>query len=403
MAEDTNQLLQRIAELILARVSDDRIAVARRRVEDIFAGREPDYIPMLVAGTAPEKEGMPDFDWAEQWHDPAKSLYMQLKDLVLPRVAGKSDAVPTIRADTGVINCMSIFGAGYQIPAHTKPVVNRYVDKPALARFELPENISTLGVMPKMIEHMRHHQTALEQLGLSRFVKLGHCDQQGPFDIAAGVRGHDIFTDMYDDPDFVHNLMQKCTAVYIAVTKLCRQISGQPSNCGASGLWLEQGLVRMCGDSDILVSEQLHKEFIRPYQQKAYRACGPGWFHYCGGVPGFKRAEGLHLHRSYAGIDELIGLNFTTAADWIGEMKKLRTLGKIYIGGPPRDGAGSLEDYFRRVLSPYENRAGLVLWCPRLDQHEEDAAMDTWHRAQDNIFNLRIPRRLRRGSRNSKI
>ena len=276
MNEDTGSLLKRVAEMIHSHLSADRIAVAKQRQADIFAGREPDYIPILFAGQVPESADLPDFDWARQWHDPAKSLYMQLKELVLPWTAGGSDAVPMVRADTGVINCMSIFGIKYDVPEHTKPVVTGYVDKDTLIDFKLPEDISALGVMPKMIEHMQHHIQALAELGLDRFVQVGHCDQQGPFDIAAMVRGHDIFTDMYDDPGFVHNLMQKCSSVYVAVTKLCCQVSGGSSNCGASGIWLEHGLARMCGDSDILVSQDLHAEFIRPYQESAFRACGQG-------------------------------------------------------------------------------------------------------------------------------
>ena len=68
-------------------------------------------------------------------------------------------------------------------------------------------------------------------------------------------------------------------------------------------------------------------------------------------------------------------------------MKKLRTLGKVYMGRLPRNGSQSLEDYFRKVLSPYENRTGLILWWPKLQPHDLPAAIDTWHKVQDQIFN----------------
>ena len=388
MSDDVKSLVDRVCDLLVERIDAGRIQTARRRHADMLAGRESDYIPIIFGRAVPETSDLPNFNWAEQWYDPAKSLYMQLKDNVLPFVAADGDAVPGVRADTGVINCMTIFGAEYVVPEHTKPVVCRYVPKETLREFQVPDDVSRLGIMPTMVAHMEHHKAALAERGLGELVNVYHCDQQGPFDIAAQSRGHDIFVDLYDDPEFVHTLMRKAVRIYIAVTKLCKRINGEPPDGGnAVGYWSETGGVRMCGDSDILVSREHFREFIQPYGQEAFRAFGGGWMHYCGGWPGAGRSEGLHLHDLYAEIEGLRGLNWTTARDWIAEMRRLADLGLVHLGGVLRTDGESLEDYFRKALSPYETRSGMIFIYPELKDGEADACMEVWHRLQEEHFN----------------
>jgi hypothetical protein len=387
MAKNVTDLLSRVCEMIAKRIDFGRIADAKRRQADMFAWRTSDCIPILLGKPVAEAHGLPGFDLVERWHDPAKSLYVQLKDEVLPRLEGGGDAVPAVRPNTGVINCMTVFGCAYEVPAYTMPVISKYASKESLARFEAPEDVSRLGVMPKMIEHAEHHRAVLREHGLWDAVRLVHCDQQGPWDIAAQVRGHDIFLDVYEDPPFVHDLMKKCTKVYVAVSRLCKTFDPSPIG-GAAGaaFWMDNGTVRMCGDSDILISAAQHREFVAPYQAQAFLAMGGGWMHYCGGMPGFRRREGLHLHDIYAGIGGLRGLNWTTAGDWMAEMRRLRDLRVCNVGGLPRRDGESPADYFRRALEPYPARTGFIFEGPSLAPDEVGGAVDLWRRVQDEKY-----------------
>jgi len=393
MTPDLPALLDRICEPIAERVDTARIATAKRRHADVLAGRETDYLPMILAAPLPpEADDWPTFGWDERFHDPDKSLFMQLKELVLPRVLTGSDYVPGVRADLGTINCQTIFGARWQVTAENRSVITEYVPKDVLAAFELPDDISELGVIPRIVEHIAHHVEALRSRGLGGIVDVYHCDQQGPFDIAAMTRGHDIFLDIYEDGAFLHHLMGLCRDAYVAVTRLCKRRAGEaiggPGN--AVGVWMEAGAVRMCGDSDILVGADAYREFIQPYEREAFEALGGGWYHYCGGWEGTGRAEGLHLHEAYAEIPGLRGLNWTTARDWLAEMGKLAESGVAHVGTLPRLADEPLEDYFRRALSPYRSRTGLLFGGmyaePWLRDGEQDHAMETWHEVQDSVF-----------------
>lgn len=386
MAEDVQGLLHSICEVIAERLDADRVETAKRRHADMLAGRPSDYIPLKFGRSVSASFESTGFDWRERFYDPDKSLYCQLKDNVLPQAIAEGDNVPGVRADMGVVNGMSIFGAGYVVPEHTKPVVNRYVPKEDLAAFEVPDDIGDLGTMPRVREHMEHHRSVLAAHGLADRVYVFHCDQQGPFDIAAQSRGHDIFLDLYDDPDFIHNVLAKSVQIYIAVSKLCKAINGEPLHGGlAVDYWSDSGGVRMCGDSDILVSTDLYREMVKPYVAEAFGAFGGGWYHYCGGMPGYRRAEGLHLHDVYGEVDGLRGLNWTTAGDWLEEMRRLKRLGLVHLGSLPRGQGESLADYFRRALRPYDDRSGMIFW-PEIRDDEYDAAMETWQRVQDEVF-----------------
>ena len=381
-------LLHRVLDLAAGRLDASRIADAKRRHADMFRWEESDYVPIVFGGPVPEVDGLPDFDWAQQFADPAASLYMQMKD-VLRGSAGGSDFVPSVRADTGVVNGPSVLGAPFVVPAHTKPVCCGHVGREALADFVVPDDIRPLGAIPTMVEHSQHHVAALKAAGLYERVGLRHCDTQGPFDIAAQARGHDdIFVDMYVDQDFFHGLMEKATDVYVKLSKLSKALAGDGAmdQGHASEFWMENGSVRLCDDSGILVGPDQYGKLCAPYLARAFAPFGGGWLHYCGGEPGASRPEGLHLHEIYGAVPGLKGLQFTTARDWAGEIRKVIEKGIVYLNTLPRDNGEKLADYFRRLLSLCDGRRGMIPRAGRIEPDERAGAMETWWAVQDEMF-----------------
>jgi len=386
LEKDAKSLLKQTLELADDLLDADRVAQAKRRQADMFAWRESDFVPIIFGLRVQSLEGLPDFDWTEQFFDPAASLYMQMKDVVR-LAAGGSDYVPTVRADTGVINGPSVLGAGYDVPAHTKPVVNRRVDKGKLAAFQVPDDIRGLGVIPRMIEHTQHHLAVLAEAGLDDRVGIRHCDTQGPFDIAAQAYGHDeIFLDFYRDADFVWDLMSKCTDIYVKLARLCKELVGHPPDNGyANEYWMDRGSVRVCDDSGILVSAEQFAEHLAPHVAEALAPFGGGWIHYCGGVPDGNRPEGLHLHEVYCSIPGMRGLQFTTGADWPAEIRRVIDRKVVYLGGLPRGRDEPLEEYFRRALSLCPGRRGMI-FSADVRTEEAPSAVGSWRRVQHELW-----------------
>jgi len=385
-ARDAKSLLARVLDIAADVLDADRIRTAKRRQADMLAWRRSDYVPAVFGVEAAPPRDLPDFDWAEQFDDPAASLYMQMRDVICAASSG-SDFVPSARADTGVINGPTVLGAPYTVPSHTKPVCNGHVPKAELADFQVPEDIAALGVLPIMVEHTQHHLAALANAGLADLVGVRHCDTQGPFDIAAQARGHDaLFLDLYVDPDFAHDLMGKCLDIYVKLNRLCKGLAAHPLDTGyANEYWMDPGSVRLCDDSGILISPELFREFCAEYIAGAYEPFGGGWLHYCGGVPDGNRPEGLHLHEIYCEIPGLRGLNFTTGHDWPAAVRDIIERRVAYIGTLPRTNGESMEAYFRRALSLCDARRGMI-FHPSLRTEERPGAMDTWQGVQDELW-----------------
>ncbi len=390
---ETSEALQRVCALARDKADADRLEAARRRQAAMFRWEEADYIPMIFGVEVPELKDLPSYDWREQFHDPAKSFIEQMKGAVRSLASG-SDAIASLRADTGVVNGPALFGAQIDVPTHTKPVVTRYVPKETLRDFALPEDLRGLGTVDRIIEHMEHHAAALEAHGLRGLIHLHHCDTQGPFDIAEQTRGHEIFTDFYEDPEFVHHLMDQSTRAYIGLSALTKRLAGDGERRGsASGFWMENGGVRMCDDSGILLSARVFEEFVLPYHTRALAHFGGGWIHYCGGVPAGGRAEGLHIHPLYFRIPDLKGLNFTTGRDWVAEVRKVLERRIAYVGGIPRAPEEGLEAYLARVLALCPGRKGMLFGVALKNDAERAVAMSAWRRLQDECFGRKRPRR----------
>lgn len=386
MSANAADLLQRVLEIADRVLDAKRIAQAKQRQADMFAWRRTDYTPILFGRNVPEFAGMPDFDWTQQFEDPAASLYMQMRGQVTACCSG-ADHVPAVRADTGVVNGPSILGAPYQVPPHTKPVVCGHVSREVLDAFEVPDDITPLGTMPIMIRHTRHHVRALKAAGLWGRVGIHHCDLQGPFDIIAQARGHDdIFLDLYTDADLVRRLMAKGVKLFIQMATLCKRLVGDPMTSGhANEYWSGHGSVRLCDDSGILVGPELYAEHLADAIGQALAPFGGGWIHYCGGVPDGNRPEGLHLHDIYFSQPGLLGLQFTTARDWPGEVARTIRRKKVYPAGLPRPKDETLEQHFRRVLALTDNGRGMIYNAP-VREGEHDGAVELWHKVQDEMF-----------------
>ena len=134
---EVQEAVKTVCELARRHAKAATVARAKDRQGAVLAWREPDYLPLMFGGDEPELANLPDYDWKEQFENPAKSFVQQMKGVVAA-AAGGSDRVLALRADTGVINGPSVFGIEYQVPAHTKPVVSKYQTKEYLREFETP-------------------------------------------------------------------------------------------------------------------------------------------------------------------------------------------------------------------------------------------------------------------------
>ncbi len=91
-----------------------------------------------------------------------------------------------------------------------------------MARLQVPEDITEAGVMPEML---RFHQYMLDHAPDAVTVGFS-TGTQGPFTTAVLLRGHDIFLDIHDEPDLVHEFMEKITENAIRQRELVFELTG---------------------------------------------------------------------------------------------------------------------------------------------------------------------------------
>lgn len=339
---------------------DNRLGTARARQVAVWRGERADYLPLLVESVGQPWDGQA-FTLPEQVADPDKMLHEALLNAVRVYPA-QSDSVLSVRPQFGVGGLASVFGVTYELSErYGAPWVTAPVSKERLAALE-PDGLdwesSLVPTMCRFAEHFRR------ELGgrLKASCQVYLPDTQGPFDLAHLARGHDLLTDLMDDPPFVHHLMELATHVYVEGSKRLKQATGEPLNSGhhSGNLYMVGAGVRMCDDSGTLLSPRLHEEFVLPYHQRALEAFGGGWVHWCGGD--------FHLVPMYLSLPAVKGINLGQPAryDLGAVFEAVLEAGKLYYGSLDRSPGESLEAYFARVVGYLQGeRRGLILTCGR--------------------------------------
>lgn len=358
--------------------------IARRRQAAVFRSEETDYLPLLLK-VRPPREAMPlaTFDFMKCYYDRELMLSCFLRHMMGISNA-KSDALPSVRPNLGTAHMATILGAKQTVRPDINAAITGHPSKEEIARMEAPE-IRSAGEMPRVLDYIAFFKEKLNGKG-----SLWAADTQGPFDIAHLVRGEAIFTDFYDDPQFVHHLMELCTQIYIEANKAIKEAMGEPLDHMhyMNALYAENTGVRICEDTTTLLSPDLIDEFVMPYTKRALEPFGAAYYHYCG--------RGEHFYREVVKLDVVTGVNlgnpdFHCYTEFIGALVENNACYVGTPGGTFREKDEPLDAFFRRMIEPLNGkRSHIILSCNCLTNGngEEDPAgtMQLWHDIQDEVL-----------------
>lgn len=365
-----------VLDLIRDATDPQVLQQARERQKAVWEGVEPDYLPLVVDGAAPERSDYPSYNLEEQFHDPEKMLFEQLWG-ALRGLRGKADGMPSIRVNFGCGFVASVFGLKQEIFPDKMPWLQERLTKSEVLKLtpDSLEPITEKGLMPECRRYLELYQEKLE----GTEIKIYLADTQGPFDTAHLVLGDSLLTELYDDPGFVRHLLTLTSYAYREVSRAIKNWIGEPDESGHHGrLYMSNCGVRCCEDTTTLLSPPLVEQTL-PFLQDGVSPFG-AWVHFCGGHE--------HLLKAYLSLPETRGLNFGNPElfEWGPTLSQIAEADKVYYGGVPRRDAEPLDEYFRRILSPLE-RKGHLIFSPAL-RGEETApeALRVWHEVQDSIF-----------------
>lgn len=351
-----------------------RVEKARERMAAVWEGREPDVLPLVIPGKPPREylSGLPTYDLREGYYDPVKMLYNHLPGL-LQSAYSPGDSIPSMRADMGCGIFPTLLGAEYTIRPDVRPWITGHVSKQKLMQMT-PDDIDPYtGEFARGLEYMAFFQETLQGRA---FVYT--MDVQGPIDTAHQAIGDSFFTELYDDPPFMHHLLELCTQALIKGIRACKEVNGEAGEWAYhyNGIYASSGGIKTSEDTTTLLSDSHIQEFGVPYIRQLLQAFGGGWIHFCGSNP--------HLYRACLhDIPEASGLNFGDPQRFCPDevIADCQAAGLVFNGNLPyRDSPPSTE-YYRRIWHALGGqKRGLLLHGPA--DSDPDGVVALWRELQ---------------------
>jgi uroporphyrinogen-III decarboxylase len=222
--------------------------------------------------------------------------YDQLKEI-------DDDFVPCLVPWFGTVVMASALGCRVQMLPGMDPTAD-----PAFYPVQTAEDIRKLalpdpqrdGLMPTVLRFQRHMKE-------KSFLPVGITDCQGPLTTANQLMGYDkLIYLMADYPDAAHELMEKIAEATIAWVKAQKQATGEAlTECfwdqqiytgSHAGVWFSD-------DDASLMSPEMYRTFVMPYNSRILTAFGGGCIHFCGNAlaqaDNLVNTKGLNAFNNY--------------------------------------------------------------------------------------------------------
>lgn len=227
--------------------------------------------------------GWPHIPYNEAYRDPAKMLIYELARAYEGALL-KDDRAYTIRANYGLVLLASMVGCPYWQDQDNMPwaeAVTTTEEIEQILERGLPDINS--GVAGRVWETEQYFKETLAAYpNLSRTVRIGCPDAQGPFNTAVNIAGVNVYYLVIDRPELVHRLLQFSTDLYLAVIRHHKQVMQEPMDVGYSFSYKLLGGGRASDDSAVMMSGKMYEKFVKPYNAQAYQATQGGMLHFCG-------------------------------------------------------------------------------------------------------------------------
>jgi len=354
---------------------------------------EKTELPALVLScglTEEQNSWIPWHNFKEIHFDSEKMFMNGLRD-VMSAVNGNYGAVPSMRANMGCGIIASLFGTQQRLFDDKMPWLLDHVKKEDIqSRFidkKHSFNINDSEEFAAAMKHMEFMTETLRENNLKN-IFVYPLDLQGAVDTAHLVYGDTIFYEFYDDPEFVHNLLDlSCEAIEFSMNECFKRMDGSDKYIPHYNAFIiprELGGLKTSEDTTTLLSPALIDEFAKPYLHKILGNFNGGYVHYCG-----KNDELLNILFN----EPLVrGINFGNPEkqDMTKVLAKCRDTRKVYAGSISKKGGESHFDFFKRVLEPsYDKNTGCFYIIPeyRCALNERENVIGEFERASEYIIN----------------
>lgn len=302
-----DHLLHTILERIEEKLDTDQAAQVEQMHVDAMHFHEVSRIPLSIE--YPADNSFPVLPYTEVFSDPRKMLYnelVSLNDSVWNHVRLKDDYPLQIRPNYGIGLISSLFGAQISVRDDTMPWVIPMADETEF-RKAISHGIPDLkgGLAGRIQEAYEVFTEYLRPYPkCTQAIRLTQPDMQGPFDNVDLLRGKDIFYDLYDDPEMVHEALSVISDTMIAYQKTLPKLNDRAGqDCYYIHRAIYKGNILLKLDTETaMLSEEMFEEFCKPYNKRVLDGLGGGSIHFCGG--------GINWHARQISTQSATCLNF---------------------------------------------------------------------------------------------
>jgi len=335
-----------------------RFARATERVDAAFRHLDTDDPPIVIQDanysiTGEEPDTIPD-DYFDEGAFAGMVEY-QARKIIAHLERYDDDYVPFLFPwyGTGVVpsalGCEIVFSPK-QEPAVEGPILAAPGD---VARLVPPDPYRD-GLMPRVLR-------CIDYMRANSDLPVSFTDCQGPFNIALNLVGVEtICLWMYDSPAAVHELMDFCATVLIDWVKVQKRHAGQELDGGAfphfTILPRERGGVWISDDDSTILSPDLYRTFVVPYNSRVLQAFGGGTLHYCGTAG--------HQLENFAATEGLVGVSAWIMGDFA-QAFRAQALFEDRIALMVSDFTPvDIDGYFAELIAGLRLKGTVIQTCP---------------------------------------
>ena len=219
--------------------------------------------------------------YVERFHDPRR-MWEAEAHRAEAIVDWPTDGIPTVRPNLGVVFIPVVAGQDYVLRVGQMPWPGRPMSREAIRAIPSLEITST--------EFMRYVAEFYAIHGAEGRGEIAayHPDTQSVFDVAHLLNGKEIFFEVYDDPAWVHELMEISLDLYRTgdlvvegtAARVC--VGNDPRPRDTQGVFFPCGGARTSEDTATLLSPEMIDTFVLPYMERAIDPFSGGFVHFCG-------------------------------------------------------------------------------------------------------------------------
>jgi hypothetical protein len=308
MTETPDQQVRRLLDYFEARVNLEHVTKVRDRHRAAMRYEPIDRLP-LVFYLPYEGEDFTPYPFSEAFVDPAKMMVNELLvgfTSLYHAVTLKDDAPYCLRPNLGTGIIASMFGANIRLLENNPPwaeSIGGLTALEALAEAPLPDVTEGLG--QRVLDQYAYFSSALNEYPrCQEAFQITLPDIQGAFSTVELLWGSGIYIDLYDHSDLIQALLDKVTVQMVRVFKAWRPYVYEnigegfcyQHNVGVSGNLLIRD------DSMILLSPEMYKTMVLPFDAKLIAEVHGAGIHFCG--------NGQHQIENLLSIAECTSIDF---------------------------------------------------------------------------------------------